>query len=1121
MVLAIALLCTAVTLVFTADASYVVGCEPRTYRFNDLAPGAEVLSSPDGLWALQTERHSDGAKRASAILDSAFPPTGDADLGTPGECAGGPGRGYGGRNGMPGANCNSLGNLLVAHRGNLTDLRQCKCRAFMCMNCQPNDDRSGATYTFYFREQVVFEYLVAVDLEGSEALEVKMPGNVTRVVSGLGNNAVQYVPVHSFVAPGMTLILSCTGSCGFAQFSMSICPKEPSESQNADAHSGNTIPVWADATTSTTSTSLPTMSSVPRPIKPSPWPASFNDVRVSLAPIPIDAESPEPSSPIYYSPEPSFELYAPQVSVDAKVEPIPRLTVAASEMTSPVTITLLTESSEPEASMKSSLSSEVPLDAMPIAASYSPEWTIIEASSEPSITLASTPYISLFVSPELMHLETKSPEIALGSSFSSELFVSASTSPELVQLASWFPELNNEASISPEISLDPSTGPKSYLDSLSAEPGIEVSNSPKSALSEATPAASFSPEVPLELSVLSEFVPSVASSPEISSTLELTPIFITSDPPIVELISPEPLLDSLVSIGPSFDTSASIDSTPFVEVSPELATPSLSIEVTPDISATPLILMTNLISPEISVSPEKAMVVSASADTIPEVSISPEIPIDFIAALQASPEINITAPTFPEVLLTSEVAISAEPSDDATITNAMVSLAPVVERSSHEERINSSSDEYIPCEMDDTPIQFNDLPIGFPVHSGYGFRLRTHRLGPAARDDASAVFDSSNPSNTETDLGSPNEGCKVPGPGTGYGGVPGERGENCESLGKLLVAHEGNVEQLRRACAHCSTCALCSPNDSGHGAMFEFTFTVDAVLRRLVVLDVDELPRSLSIKYHNGELYEYAGYGDNGRLNVDLFHKDIPAGGSLTIYCAGSCGIARIELSRCTRTLPLYTPPARKALEARCKPIVEDFDHYSTGSRIARGNNWVLDTSRLDNGGKTRVRDVSAAFNTSSPTAGDVDIGAPNALCESGGPGIGVGGAPMEPGVNCKKLGQALIAHSGNVIKLRKICKNCPNCVKCQPNDHDGGAVFTFTFLRMVRVTAMTFLDLDDAPRSARIITPAGITYVHGLGDNSKQTVSLAAEKISEGASMSVQCVGSCAIVNFEYFPCI
>eukprot|EP00171_Calliarthron_tuberculosum_P012047 IDg12047t1 len=174
-------------------------------------------------WSLETVRRSDGASHASAIFDSAFPPENELDLGTPGECSGGPGRGRGGRNNTPGANCNSLGNLIVAHSGDLAELRHCRCSAHMCNDCQPNDDHAGASFKFYFRDSVFFEHAVAVDLDGYEALTIKLPNGIKRVVSGVGPNAVQFIPIGAFLIPGETLTLVCSGSCGFAMFTMNVC----------------------------------------------------------------------------------------------------------------------------------------------------------------------------------------------------------------------------------------------------------------------------------------------------------------------------------------------------------------------------------------------------------------------------------------------------------------------------------------------------------------------------------------------------------------------------------------------------------------------------------------------------------------------------------------------------------------------------------------------------------------------------------------------------------------------------------------------------------------------------------------------------------------------------------
>lgn len=418
-----------------------------------------------------------------------------------------------------------------------------------------------------------------------------------------------------------------------------------------------------------------------------------------------------------------------------------------------------------------------------------------------------------------------------------------------------------------------------------------------------------------------------------------------------------------------------------------------------------------------------------------------------------------------------------------------------------------------PCVMQDAPINFESYSRGAAVRTGDGFVLTTRRLGANALEDASAIFDSQRPTAGDLDLGSPNAKCKLttgPGPGVGEGGAPGSPGQNCVALGNLLVAHEGDLERLRARCALSSTSDECAPDDNSGGAEFEFTFDAPVELTEIAVLDVEQ---SIEVTDYSGRVSTHAGQGDNGKIVIRLKGGVTPKGGKLKIRCTGSCGIAYISRKRC---LPAIPPP--------CLEKVVDFGEYATGLPIEGTADWTLETMRLGAEGSTTVNDVSAAFNTSMPTGDDVDLGAPNAACPVSGPGIGVGGGPDTLGANCAPAGQVLIAHKGDVRKLRAACKGCPRgvkCAGCEPNDSDTGATFKFTFTKSIRLGQMTLMDLDDAARSATVELPSHIVYVAGLGDNSVQQIGLGWYDVAAGQSMTVTCAGSCAIVKFSYYPCV
>lgn len=89
------------------------------------------------------------------------------------------------------------------------------------------------------------------------------------------------------------------------------------------------------------------------------------------------------------------------------------------------------------------------------------------------------------------------------------------------------------------------------------------------------------------------------------------------------------------------------------------------------------------------------------------------------------------------------------------------------------------------------------------------------------------LFDTSNPPNGNTGLGSPNELCSpVPGPGVGQGGEPSAPGENCEPQGSVLIIQDEDDD------------AMPKPNDMGGIIKFNFMDRVQTV-HEIGLMDID------------------------------------------------------------------------------------------------------------------------------------------------------------------------------------------------------------------------------------------------------------------------------------------
>jgi hypothetical protein len=86
------------------------------------------------------------------------------------------------------------------------------------------------------------------------------------------------------------------------------------------------------------------------------------------------------------------------------------------------------------------------------------------------------------------------------------------------------------------------------------------------------------------------------------------------------------------------------------------------------------------------------------------------------------------------------------------------------------------------------------------------------------------IFDSSNPSGGDVDLGTPN--ADFGGPGIGRAGQQGRRDENNIPRGKLLIISQDDDSS--------------NPNDNRRGGIMQFDFTPDVLAKTIGLLDNEE-----------------------------------------------------------------------------------------------------------------------------------------------------------------------------------------------------------------------------------------------------------------------------------------
>lgn len=166
----------------------------------------------------------------------------------------------------------------------------------------------------------------------------------------------------------------------------------------------------------------------------------------------------------------------------------------------------------------------------------------------------------------------------------------------------------------------------------------------------------------------------------------------------------------------------------------------------------------------------------------------------------------------------------------------------------------------------------------------FSLAVQNHGHGPQTL----IVFDSSQPTGGDPDLGTPNETCG--GPGVGLGGEQGEVGENCVPLGNLLVIAEDIVD------VEAPLGLIDDPDDEAGGGKMTFEFHEPVAMQTLKLVDLDDGQPAILDLYGAGGLMGSVtapALGDNSVIVVDLAeYVDVER---LEVLFVGSGGIAQIE----------------------------------------------------------------------------------------------------------------------------------------------------------------------------------------------------------------------------------
>lgn len=189
----------------------------------------------------------------------------------------------------------------------------------------------------------------------------------------------------------------------------------------------------------------------------------------------------------------------------------------------------------------------------------------------------------------------------------------------------------------------------------------------------------------------------------------------------------------------------------------------------------------------------------------------------------------------------------------------------------------------------DTDGMGNALAAGTPVtnqYANYGINISVNNGGNGP--NAGAIFDSSNPTGGDTDLGTPHS--DFGGPGIGSGGAAGSPGQNDQALGNLLI-----IQERPQMCGG----VFCVPDDEVAGGSIQFSFDDPLTVETIVIVDADDGNPSgavVTIDANTGTYtLNFPSHGDNSVMTLPIFEDGVL---NMTISFNGSGAVGSINLRR-------------------------------------------------------------------------------------------------------------------------------------------------------------------------------------------------------------------------------
>lgn len=208
-----------------------------------------------------------------------------------------------------------------------------------------------------------------------------------------------------------------------------------------------------------------------------------------------------------------------------------------------------------------------------------------------------------------------------------------------------------------------------------------------------------------------------------------------------------------------------------------------------------------------------------------------------------------------------------------------------------EKTINSLAAAATVC----TPVGFEYDANGNPILAGqviddefaaWGLNISSENHHNA-RPDLAIIFDSSNPTGEDEDLGTPNQ--DFAGPGVGLGGQEDELGENSQSLGNVLITAEDDVDDDNDG-------YIDDPDDERNGGTFTFAFDDNTWVDYIELLDMEEAGGKIFLHHDdsgsNFDVIDIPVLGNNSfqRIVIDdhdvkTMYIDLPGSGAIDNFC--------------------------------------------------------------------------------------------------------------------------------------------------------------------------------------------------------------------------------------------